>query len=102
MKKITIIILLLTFSLSSCYRYGIRMHNGAGVSGLNGQVTEKKTKVITLWGAKKDIYISENCPSGGIYEVEVKTTFLQSLVNIVTLGFCTSITIEYKCAQSNE
>ncbi len=97
MKKIIFILLPCMLLLTSCYRYNVRMNGGAATT-----ITEQKTGHVTLWGAKKEIYNSDVCPSGTMYEIEVRATFLQSLVNILTLGFYHPITMKYTCAQKEE
>lgn len=101
MKKIILFTFLLT-TLTSCYKYSMVMKNGSPATNLDGNLSATQKEVIYLFGFKKKIHYSDKCPSGGMYEVEVKSSFLQSLINVVSLGIVMPVTLVYKCSQANE
>lgn len=51
------------------------------------------------WGAIEQTSTAKNCPTNLLSEVRVKTSFLQSLGTVLTLGLWQPATMEYRCSK---
>lgn len=51
------------------------------------------------WGAVEEQRVAEKCGSNALSEVRVKTSLLQALATVLTLGFWQPAEVEYRCAK---
>ncbi|NJC09204.1 hypothetical protein GGQ62_002202 [Polymorphobacter fuscus] len=51
------------------------------------------------WGAMEQTSTATHCPTNLLSEVRVRTSFLQSLGTVLTLGLWQPATIEYRCSK---
>lgn len=51
------------------------------------------------WGAVEQTSVADQCPTSLLSEVRVRTSFLQSLGTVLTLGLWQPARTEYRCAK---
>ena len=51
------------------------------------------------WGAVERNSVARNCPTNLLSEVRVKTSLVQALGTVLTLGLWQPATIEYRCSK---
>ncbi len=51
------------------------------------------------WGAIEQQNVAEQCVTNAMFEVRTRTSFLQSLATVLTLGFWQPARMEYRCAK---
>ena len=73
-------------------------------SGVPSEESIEHTKIFLLWGllGEENYELYEDCPSGGVYEINVHTGFLQGAFTLLTLGLYSPRTIEITCTESDD
>src|SRR5688572_12561857 len=51
------------------------------------------------WGAVEEQTVASQCPTNLLSEVRVRTSFLQSLGTVLSLGFWQPARMEYRCSK---
>jgi len=92
---------IITMSFPSCYHYHFKHVDSVNVNATNGDPTIVYHKNIYYWGIKEKIIETEQCSSSSFAEVKIKANFLQTLANVLTLGFWKPITVELYCQEPN-
>lgn len=72
-------------------------------SGVPSEDRIEHTKTFLLWGlvGEENYELYEDCPSGSVYEIYVRTGFLQGVLTAVTLGLYSPRTIEITCTETH-
>lgn len=52
------------------------------------------------WGALEQQRVADKCPNSLLAEVRVRTSFVESLATVLTLGFWQPSHIEYRCSKA--
>jgi hypothetical protein len=75
-------------------------HFRVAPDGLNPSTAEQKRHVNAfVWGALEPRVAPPNCEGNGLASVTVKTSLVDALVTVVTIGFWTPMTVEWTCAK---
>jgi hypothetical protein len=90
-----IIILVVTFTLQSCYHYRV-------VNTVNDPASvqyHQKVLWSYCWGLvnSPETFTIPDCENSGIDEVRITTSFANSLLTIGTLGIVCPVKVEWKC-----
>jgi hypothetical protein len=90
-----IIILVITFTLQSCYHYRV-------VNTVNDPASvqyHQKVLWSYCWGLvnSPETFTIPDCENSGIDEVRITTSFASSLLTIGTLGIVCPVKVEWKC-----
>jgi hypothetical protein len=51
------------------------------------------------WGAIEQQRVADKCAANALTEVRVKTSLVQALATVLTLGFWQPAEVEYRCAK---
>ena len=99
--KLFLFVAILSTSLPSCYHYHFKHFDSVPVNTKSGDACIKFHKNIYYWGITEKIIETDSCASSSFAEVKIKTNFLQTLANVLTLGFWKPITVELYCQEPN-
>jgi len=98
MYKLKMLLLICTLCTSGCYVVHLKNADGVIVNSSDGNQPEKIKKHILWWGKLSEISVStDKCVNSGFAKITVRSNFLGSMVNVLTLGFYRPVTIEYYC-----
>ena len=92
-------IIILGYSLSSCYSYRVATHALPG-----SEISKTITAHSLFWGLvqnPREIHtpICDSLGVNGMAEVTMKTNFGYALITVVTLGIWSPVKVEFKCSK---
>jgi len=91
-------LLVMTMELSSCST--VRIRTNAAQPAVRVCKACQGNLNRWLWGyVYNGEYLVNNCTSEALQAVQVKTTFWQGLVTVVTLGVYCPVTVTWACAK---
>ena len=95
MRK-TLIALAAALALQGCAYHSVVVANGVPAD----QRLHPVDSQAVAWGAVEQTNVANQCPSDLLFEVRTRTSFLQSLATVLTLGFWQPARMEYRCAKA--
>jgi peptidoglycan/LPS O-acetylase OafA/YrhL len=93
MRRLAVVALGLTLAVG-CY------HHRAAAADL-APATESRSVMLWsfVWGALQQELQPDNCPKAALQQVTVSSNFAFALLTVVTLGFASPVTVEWRCAK---
>ena len=91
----TLIAIAAALALHGCAYHSVVVANGVPAD----QRLHPVESSAVAWGAVEQTNVASQCPSDLLFEVRTRTSFLQSLATVLTLGFWQPVRMEYRCAK---
>ena len=90
-----VLIVVVTVFVAGCAHFRVV------AAGHSASTAEETRRVHTVaWGALVPRIEPDNCHGNGLAQVTVRTTFIDSAVAVITLGFWTPVTVQWTCAKA--